>query len=299
MTIKSVLVPVDFSPPSILALNYGVSLARQFHAQLILLHVLSGGLNGEQQDQVTCALSMLVSPEDQDDLNLLVLVKSGSVEHQIEAAVSDYGVGAIVMGTHGRRLIGRLLIGSVTESLLRKSAVPVMTVCHTIRPLELKHILFATDLTPSANAAFGAVLDLARTASGSVVLLHVTAPPVQFYDRAETMSIAEQAQRDYRSEMRERMDRLIAQAHREGIPCEGSLRDGDPASIVLQEAQNRCSDLIVVAVAERGAIDRALFGSTAERVIREAQIPVFCIHIPKPEQEMREDTQIVGHWERD
>ena len=299
MTIKSVLVPVDFSPPSILALNYGVSLARQFRARLVLLHVLSGGLDGEKQDQVTCALSMLVSPEDQDDLNLLVLVKSGAVEPQIEAAVSNYGIDAIVMGTHGRRLMGRLLIGSVTESLLRKSSVPIMTVCHTTRPLEFKHILFATDLTAGADGGFNAVMDLARAASGSVVLLHVTAPPVQFYDRAETMSIAEQAQLEYRNEMRDRLDRLVARARREGIPCEGVLRDGDPATIVLQEAEDRCLDLIVVGVAERGAIDRALFGSTAERVIREAHIPVFCIHIPKPEEERREDTQIVGHWERE
>jgi nucleotide-binding universal stress UspA family protein len=299
MKIKSVLVPVDFSPPSILAVNYGISLARQFRAQLILLHVLSGGLKSRQQDQAASALSMLVGPEDQDDLNLLVLVKSGGVEEQIDAAVSDYGIGAIVMGTHGRRLLGRLLIGSVTEALLRKSAVPIMTVRHTTRPLEFKNILFATDLTESAEPAFEAVLDFARSASGSIVLLHVTAPAAQFYDRAEVMSIADQAQQVYRDEMSARLDRLTRRAHREGIPCEGILRDGDPAAVVLREAEDRCLDMIAIAVTERGAIDRALFGATAELVIREAQIPVFCIHIPKPEDELRKDTQIVGHWERE
>src|SRR5690242_6619071 len=123
---KRVLVPVDFSPPSILAVNYGVSLARQFRGQLMLLHVLSGGESPERQEQATAALSMLVSPEDQDDLNLLVLVKAGEIRQQIEAAVAEQHADFVVMGTHGRRLLGRLFIGSVTEDLLRRMTIPLM-----------------------------------------------------------------------------------------------------------------------------------------------------------------------------
>jgi nucleotide-binding universal stress UspA family protein len=78
MDIKNVLVPVDFSPPSRLAVNYGVSFARKFHARLTLLHVVESGaamvagfpvetaaMEKQHRDQALRMLSTLVAPEDQ------------------------------------------------------------------------------------------------------------------------------------------------------------------------------------------------------------------------------------------
>jgi nucleotide-binding universal stress UspA family protein len=298
MRITKVLVPVDFSPPSIMAVNYGVSLARQFRAQLLLLHILGTADTRENREQAACALSMLVSPEDQDDLNLLVLVRPGGIKEEIEAAVTENGADAIVMGTHGRRLLGRLLIGSVTEALLRKLTIPLMTVCHTTRPLEFKCLLFATDLSDNSEKAFLDVVDLARTLSASVLVTHVASPLVELYEGPEVISIAERARREYRKEIQERVERLASTARREGISCEAVLIEGDPHVAILEQAEERSADLIVVGVAERGAIDRALFGSTAEAVIRDARIPVLSLHIPKAKIETEEETQIVGHWAR-
>jgi nucleotide-binding universal stress UspA family protein len=241
---------------------------------------------------------MLVSPEDQDDLNLLILVRSGDIKEEIEAAVFEKGADAIVMGTHGRRLLGRLLIGSVTEALFRKLTIPLMTVCHTTRPLEFKRLLFATDLSDNSEKAFTDVLDLARTLSASLLVVHVATPLIELYEGPEAMSIAQKARQEYRREMQERTDRLASRARREGISCEAVLTEGDPGIGILQQAEERSADLIVVGVAKRGAIDRALFGSTAETVIRDARIPVLSLHIPKTKIESEEDTQIVGHWER-
>jgi nucleotide-binding universal stress UspA family protein len=296
MRIRNVLVPVDFSPPSILAANYGTSLARQFRARLILLHVLSKfGANDEER--ATCAMSMLVSPEDQDDLNILILVKKGEVQRQVEAAVLESHADLVVMGTHGRKFLGRLFIGSVTENLVRRIKTPLMTVCHATRPLEFSYLLFATDLSEAAEKAFIEVLDFARALSASLQVLHVVYP-VNLYEASETLTLAQKAQDQYRIEMRARLDRLVSMACREGVPCESILTEGDPEVVILREAEDRSSDLIVIGVANRGAMERAIFGSTAETVIRHARIPVLALHISKGTAGSEEETQIVGHWER-
>jgi len=281
MTITTVLVPVDFSPPSILAVSYGIAFARKVRAQLLLLHVLSDSDNDERRNQVSNALSSLVCPEDQDDLDLLVLVKAGDVNAQIRSAVREHASGIVIMGTHGRRLLGRLLIGSVTDELIRKMTVPLMTVCHATRPLEFNRLLFATDLSEPADKVFKETLELAHMLEASLLVLHVTVAPVTLYQDPEMMGIAEKARAAYRKEMEAKLARLVSIGLKEDVLCEAILQDGDPAVEILKTAADRSADLIVLGITERGAIDRAVFGSSAEAVIRSSQVPVLSLHIPK------------------
>jgi nucleotide-binding universal stress UspA family protein len=169
-----------------------------------------------------------------------------------------------------------------------------MTVCHITRPLEFNKILFATDLTDSAEKVFIDVLEIARELSASLIVTHVTVPSVELYAGPQTLTMAQKAREDYRKEMSERLDRLISIGRREGVDCEAVLAEGDPAAIVLHEAEGRSVDLIVVGVTSRGAIDRAVFGATAESIIRDARIPVLSLHIPTLRADAEEETQIVG-----
>src|SRR5690349_19920617 len=142
MDIKNVLVPVDFSPPSQLAVNYGVAFARKLRASLTLLHVVESGaavvvgfpvestaIEERHRDQALRMLSALVAPEDQDDLDLRILIKSGDIKDKILSVIDEQHADIVVMGTHGRGLFGRWLIGSVTEGILRKVSIPILTVC--------------------------------------------------------------------------------------------------------------------------------------------------------------------------
>ena len=139
MHLSKILVPVDFSPPSTLAVNHGAALARKFGAKLSLLHVVESPrrwftrfrteaekVETQRRVQAEKMLPILVSPEDWKDLDVRFLVKAGDVEETIQNAVHEENADAVVMGTHGRTLFGRLLIGSVTQELLRKLGVPVL-----------------------------------------------------------------------------------------------------------------------------------------------------------------------------
>src|SRR5688572_10923327 len=146
MHTRNVLVPVDFSPTSTLVVNYGIALARRLKSKLTLLHVLESPtalmytFPGEAErvekksyEQAHRLLPALVAPEDQDDLDLRVVVTKGEIEQEIRWAIREQAADLVVMGTHGRGLIGRWLIGSVTQHLLRTLSVPILTVSHAYR----------------------------------------------------------------------------------------------------------------------------------------------------------------------
>src|SRR5262249_6294182 len=131
--IKKILVPVDFSEPSKTAVNYGLSLALQFNASLILTHIVpsstalvytfpteSFAFEKEQVKHAKATLPSLVPNEYRDRVNLQTIVKVGEVRSELMGILNDEKIDLIVMGTHGRNAVERFLLGSLTERMLRK-----------------------------------------------------------------------------------------------------------------------------------------------------------------------------------
>jgi len=287
MDIKNVLVPVDFSPPSRLAVNYGVSLAREFRAKLILMHVVespsalahpfsaeSARIEKEHREQATRMLSALLASEDQDDLDLRIVIKTGDIKEEIASTISEQRADVAVMGTHGRGLFGRWLIGSITQGILRKVPIPVLTICRATRPLTLKRILFATDLSESSKHGFGFALEMARKMRSDVVILHALERVSLTYGSDEMVGYVSQHNI---GEARAKLTELVAAGSRQGVKVEPLLVEGVAAEEILKAADETTADLILITVQRRGFVERALLGTTAERVIREAHVPVLSV----------------------
>jgi nucleotide-binding universal stress UspA family protein len=141
---RNILVPTDFSEPADAALGYARDLARQFKSRLHLLHVVPAPyLYPWGSETVTMPLEqILAESEEASRLQLGRLAKevgadatdvtSGTSVGSPSDAILEYadanGIDLIVMGTHGRGLVGHLLIGSVAERVVRRSKAPVLTV---------------------------------------------------------------------------------------------------------------------------------------------------------------------------
>jgi nucleotide-binding universal stress UspA family protein len=289
MDIKTVLVPIDFSPPSRLALNQGIAFARKFHARLTLLNVVEtppaftytwpadyAKIETQHRDQAWRMLSALVAPEDQDDLDLQIMVKAGNVEEEISSTILETKADAVVMGTHGRGLFGRTFIGSVTQHMLRKVPVPILTVCRVTRPLTFERMLYATDLSEASNQGFRSVLELASITRSTVAVLHAVHAPTLASVEAGMAGVDK---RQLLDDAHMGLNALEAEASRQKIKIEALLLEGNPAEAILKAAEEDCADLIVMTVSKKGLIERALVGSTAERIIREAHLPVLSIPI--------------------
>lgn len=135
---KHILVATDFSAPADRALDTGIELARAFGARLTILHVwsmpytsYSEGLTWPVDEMERAArralddtLARAVARYPRTEAVLL----QGGDWAQILEAVRELGVDLVVMGTHGRRGLPRLVLGSVAERVVRMSPVPVLTI---------------------------------------------------------------------------------------------------------------------------------------------------------------------------
>jgi nucleotide-binding universal stress UspA family protein len=139
--LKRILVPIDFSETSDAALRYGAELARRFSARLWLLHVPEHpgeaaeaeypiGLFETMHNAAHDRLSHLLSDEERHELQPECAMRLGTPWEEIVRHAKEHEIDLIVMGTHGREGVARVLLGSVAEKVVRKASCPVLTVHH-------------------------------------------------------------------------------------------------------------------------------------------------------------------------
>ena len=142
MTFHRILVPIDFSETSLHALRLAVHEARTHGAELVLLHVgavpwaiapnpdLASPILVQWNDEIAreheAALRRVAREEVPSDIAVSTIVKEGVPTTAILESIAETGADLVVMGTHGRRGLDRLFLGSVAESVLRESTIPVL-----------------------------------------------------------------------------------------------------------------------------------------------------------------------------
>lgn len=149
MTVHTVLVPVDFAPCSAAIAERGVALAAQLGARVVLLHVteLPRGVSPgspvavgdrvqavEEYLQVDSRLRLQALAARFGGAVSAVEVRVGAVVPTLLAAAEELGADLLVLGTHGRSGLARVVLGSVAESVARESRVPVLMVRRETRP---------------------------------------------------------------------------------------------------------------------------------------------------------------------
>lgn len=139
MNYRRILCPIDFSEPSAEALRVATALARESGARLLITYVeqvpvlLEGGYYGVHEAEVRQqeeALRATVPDDPQVEYEHLLL--SGEPGPAILRAAEEAGADLIVMGTHGRTGLMRLLMGSVAEAVVRGAPCPVLTIRHAV-----------------------------------------------------------------------------------------------------------------------------------------------------------------------
>jgi nucleotide-binding universal stress UspA family protein len=136
LPIKTILHPTDFSKPSEAALRFACALARDYEARLVILHVveppvyygelgMTVPLPTDFHESLQARLSRLV-PAD-SGIPVATILVEGSATREILHVAEEQHADLIVLGTHGRTGVARVLLGSVAESVIRHSHIPVLT----------------------------------------------------------------------------------------------------------------------------------------------------------------------------
>jgi nucleotide-binding universal stress UspA family protein len=294
---EKILCPVDFSVSSDLALEYALALARLHASEVSVMHVLPRVLadpdlypylsepvltSGETRDRALEQLGSFVHRALDRGIAAEVILEDGEIVDAVVKKAEKLSADLIVVGTHGRRGFRRLLLGSVTERLLRQSTVPVLSVApHSVVPprdrTPFRKVLCPIDFSPSSMAGLDVAFGLLGE-EGELTILHA----VEFY---LDPSLGEAIAYDL-SELRDRHRAQAEKKLQEAIPKDmGSrvrlktqvLESGAPYKEILREAEKEASDAIVMGVAGRSAADLFFFGSTTNQVVRAATCPVLTV----------------------
>jgi nucleotide-binding universal stress UspA family protein len=201
-------------------------------------------------------------------------VQEGEPGAQILRSAVDVGANLIVMGTHGRRGLDRLMAGSVATEVLRGAECPVVALRAlpgTAPPGEIRAILHPTDFSENSQEAQHVARSLARELGTRLIILHV-APVEPVVDRT---AVTEVDPRTYRNALDEVRRRLAGPDLKH--PVEIRLSRGSDREEILQVAGEVGCGLIVMGSHGRTGLSRLLLGSVAEAVMTRANCPVLIV----------------------
>jgi nucleotide-binding universal stress UspA family protein len=215
----------------------------------------------------------------EDRVRTEAVVTEGNIAPCILEEATALPADLIVAGTHGLGGFDRLMLGSVAEKVLRKATCPVMTVppvVATTAAVPYKRLLCPLDFSESSLSALRFATSLAKESDAHLTLLHVIdVPPddellVEQFDAPEFRQFVD-------DRARRRLEALIPADVRVWCQPETTVAYGKPYQQILETAASEGSDLIVIGVRGRNALDLRLFGSTTNQVVRHAPCPVVTL----------------------
>jgi nucleotide-binding universal stress UspA family protein len=300
VAIKRILCPIDFSEFSQHAVVRAAAIAKAHDASITALHVVPFQprytpfpleietspvfqLTPEERERVRRKLMEFAQAGSPGRVRLdAEVVDAYTVHDEIVAQAARLHADLIVMGTHGRSGFQRLLLGSITEKVLRAARQPVLTVGATDEgapsPGSFKRVLCGIDFSECSLAALGYALTLAEGGNARVTAVNVIEWVPIGYDPLvgpPTDLVGHRMSAEATS--RERLQKAIATANQKNVPVEEIVISGKPYREILRIANEQGSDLIVLGIHGRNPVDKMFFGSTAEPVVRRASCPVLTV----------------------
>src|SRR3990172_4172315 len=294
---RKILCPVDFSESSDRALDYALALAKRHGGRVSVMHVLPTVLadpdvypyltepvlaSGEARDRAYRQLGDFVHRALADGMGAEVILEDGDVVEEVLKKAKKLEAVLVVMGTHGRRGFRRLLLGSVTERVLRQSEAPVLSISPSAPKIgtdldPFRKILCPVDFFASSLAGLSVGLAL-RQENAELLVLHV----VEFYlppalGEAVAFDVTELRGR-HQLQGRAKLEDLVPEEARAHTRLETVvLESGSPYQEILKTAEREGGDLIVIGVAGRSSAGLGFLGSTANHVVRAATCPVLTV----------------------
>jgi nucleotide-binding universal stress UspA family protein len=295
---KSILIPVDGSTNSQGAAMLGLEFAQKLGASVKVIHVL--------QQRVMYPLQVEVSYDEEARVRGQEIIKPWSAHAErlgvkcenaviesplwntgeaIVEAAKESGCDIIVMGTHGREGLARLLLGSVAEHVSRLATQPVMLVrsgaVNTVKGNPFEKLFVPVDGSDNSAIALGVAHELCRQLNASLEIAHVVpdlpiplTDPVGAYAAFDYAGLAKTLEESGH----EILTKAVKNTTVGNVSSNLVLAGGRHISAaILKAARDASSDLLVIGTHGRSGMDRLLLGSVAEGVIHHAEVPVLLV----------------------
>lgn len=276
---KTILVPTDFSPAAIAARKLAVSLAKKFNSSIFLLHVMeavdegSFNVEGEAVDDGSWEeklfnmkmiekarrdLAEATAATAAEGVQVRSLLRVGNAYHGISSIIAEQKADLVVIGTEGDSGNANILIGTTTEKVLRRSAVPVVTVNREMRSDSIKSIVWATSLRPEDLEIPPALRDLVNQEGVTVHVLRVNTPGLFMTDVTA------------KERLKSTAEFLKFKNYTLNI-----FNDNEQAAGIIHFASSINADMIALSTHGREGLAQLLNSSIAEGVINHTKLPVM------------------------
>ncbi|ERH08510.1 MAG: universal stress protein UspA related nucleotide-binding protein [halophilic archaeon J07HX64] len=278
---RRVLVPYDSSEQAQYALSHALRVFES--AEIALVHVVKpiDGGDGEHgagyEQQIETAERMLEGAcewyDDAERERIETVVRYGRPVRQLLEYATTEGIDQIVLGSRGREGTARLLLGSVAETVVRRSSVPVTVVRNPTEEFDPEHVLVPFDASTGSRTALEHALE--RFPAADVTALYVASPPVGGIEGADRLL---SALGDWEDDREEQVGSVLdvaeelAAEHDRDITTTST--DGDPSDTVVGYATSGDVDHVVLGSTGRDGIARLMLGSVAETVVRRSPVTV-------------------------
>ncbi len=284
--LQKLLVPLDGTPQAGAALPPARAIAQATGAAVVLVRVIPDDLPGAA-DQARAAadqyLAGVAAELAKSNLQVHTLVLAGArPADEILRAVAAERADLIVMATHARGGLQRVLLGSVTQDVLAASPVPLLLVRPgRHRVARVTALLIPVDGSPGGTLALGLAMPLAQATGARLVLLQVV-PPLPADVKAQLVlaaPIAEALPGDAErlASAEHYVTQLVARLQNAGLVAEGHAVLGPVAATIVRTARDTGADIIVMSTHALTGPARAVLGSVADEVLRSADRPVLLV----------------------
>lgn len=279
ISFQRILLATDFDAVTRTALHYSLAIARRYGAKIHLMHVVRPEGRRAMEDAWRDAqrhMTDLLIAGHLEGVEHQVMVEQGEIWDVIQRKIDELFIDLLVVGTHGRSRIGKLLLGSVAETIFRQATCPVLMV----GPKTSSHvprggpdrILFCTGFSAHSLKAGGYALSLAEHQKAQLILMHVSREEPGSPD--ERQRIVEQS--------RQRLQALIPAAAQLPGPPEFLVEFGTAAERILAVAAEKKPGLIVLGVRQPVGFTLRFKWATAYAVVSHAPCPVLTVRMTVP-----------------
>jgi nucleotide-binding universal stress UspA family protein len=295
---KNILCATDFSDFSNHTISYGVALAKEFEAKLFVSHVIdlsSVAIYGEfqldpvgQQNRIMeDADAQLKELTGDQPISWEPLITVGKPADEISRVVEEKDIDLVITATRGRSGLKRIILGSVTERLMRTLTCPLLVVnspehkfVSTADPvIQIEKILVGCDFSPDSGQALKHALSLAQEFQAELHLVHVIEPPAQPGLHKEDKPVLEEMQQNYQDLLIRKLKEMVPAEARYWCTPQTGLLEGQPYEEIVTYAESKDIDMIVLGVRGHGLVKTLFLGSTTDRVVRRSPCPVLSVSL--------------------
>lgn len=259
-----VLVPYDGGEQSEQAAVMAIELLAQHRLELLLLHVAPDAAHA---DTARTALEAAAQRLDSSPAVVSAALIYGKPDVEIAKYADHHGADLIAMSTHGRSMLARMLVGSVTDRVIRTSPVPILVLhpptmsVDRVSPPAGRRLRVLAPFDGSAFAADALMMAVSLLRPEHIEMTLLTAVVVP----------------DFASLAREPLEETARQLRDQGVSVTTLIAHGDAAPAIMRQTREGGYDLVVMSTHGHGMIARALLGSTADKAVRMSEAPVLVV----------------------